>query len=326
MSSSGDGLLEDTDGEIPEGLTVVPGIFEGGSGAVSRKHYLLPAYAELTGNHLVNAYAGIGSGTHGNEPVIHFKLSSAGAELFGELTSQNYGRNMAIVLDDEVICAPSIGQPIHGGEAYIHGRFTWDSAKDLAMMLKTGAFAAPVKFIEERDVKATLGEEAIRKGLRSCVIGLILLFLFSLYYYGMAGLFAFIALLFNMLLILLGLSWLNSTLTLPGIAGMVLTVGMAVDASILIYERIKEELSHGTSSFKAAVSEGFNGAMGVILDANITTFIVGVVLYNFGTGPIKGFAVTTMLGIVATLITGLFFLRSIFTFVLSYLGFERVKI
>ena len=200
------------------------------------------------------------------------------------------------------------------------------AAKELAMLLKTGCLVAPVKFVEQREVRPTLGQESINKGLYSCLIGLVLLFFFSLYYYGVAGLFAFFALVFNLVIVLMGLSWLKAALTLPGIAGMVLTVGMAVDASILIYERVKEELVHKDVSFKAAFEEGFKGATGVILDANITTFIVGIVLFSFGTGPIKGFAVTTMLGIIATLIAGLLFLRSLFRFVFNNLGFEKIKI
>ena len=319
-------LLEETDGEVPEGMIVVPGKLEAGVHGASRMYYLVPAFTDLTGRLLLNAYAGFGGGQQSNQAVVNFEFSSVGAERFGELTSQNYGKTLAVIVDGEVISDPQINDPIYGGRGYIHGSFSWESAKELGMMLKTGAFVAPVSFIEERTVKPTLGEESIRQGIMSCLIGLALLFLFSLYYYKLAGFFAFIALLFNMLLILLGLSWLRATLTLPGIAGMVLTVGMAVDASILIYERIKEELLHTNNSFRGAVAEGFRGAMTVILDANITTFIVGIVLYNFGTGPVQGFAVTTMLGIVATLLTGLFFLRSLFDFTLDKLHYERVKI
>ena len=159
----------------------------------------------------------------------------------------------------------------------------------------------------------------------SCLVGLGLLFIFSIFYYSLSGLFAFITLIYNLILILMGLAWLQVPLTLPGIGGMVLTVGMAIDASILIYERIKEELSKKVT-IKQAVKSGFRDAMMVILDSNITTFIVGVVLYYFGTGPIQGFAVTMMLGIVATLITGLFFLRSIFSFMLSNFNVQKLRI
>jgi len=170
-----------------------------------------------------------------------------------------------------------------------------------------------------------LGAESINKGVRACLVGLLLLFVFCVVWYKTSGLFAFCALIYNLLLILLMLSAIGATLTLPGIAGMVLTIGMAIDASILIYERIKEELKTGVI-LKKAVQTGFSDAMEVILDSNITTFIVGVVLYKFGVGPIQGFALTMMIGIVATLITGLFFLRSIFTFLLENLGVQNIRI
>ena len=192
-------------------------------------------------------------------------------------------------------------------------------------MLQSGSFVAPVTFEEERQIGPALGAESIRQGLMSCLVGLGLLFLFSLYYYNLSGLFAFVALLYNMILVLLGLAWLQMPLTLPGIGGMVLTVGMAIDASILIFEHIKGELSHGVS-ITQSIRDGFSGAMKVILDANITTFITGVVLFYFGTGPIQGFAVTMMLGIIATLITGLFFLRSIFKFMLNNFHVQKLRI
>ena len=184
---------------------------------------------------------------------------------------------------------------------------------------------APVTFEEEREIGPSLGAQAIHQGLLACLVGLGLLFVFSIFYYKLAGLLAFSALIFNLLLVLLGLSQLHATLTLPGIAGIVLTLGMAIDASILIFERIKEELAHG-SGYRKAVNAGFSDAMTVILDANITTFIVGVVLYRFGTGPIQGFAVTMMLGIVSTLLTGLFFLRSFFSFILDNFSVQKLRI
>ncbi len=170
-----------------------------------------------------------------------------------------------------------------------------------------------------------MGQESIKKGLLSCLIGFALIFLFSIFYYSLAGFFAFLALVFNVLLVLVGLALFKATLTLPGIAGIVLTVGMAIDASILIYEQIKDALSRGESA-RQSVNEGFSDAMTVILDGNITTFIIGLVLYYTGTGPIQGFAVTMMIGIIATLITGLFFLRSIFKFMLDNFSIQKLKI
>ncbi len=193
------------------------------------------------------------------------------------------------------------------------------------MLLKSGAFVAPVEFAEERRIGPSLGAESIKTGVMSCLIGLGLVLVFGMFYYKVSGLFAFLALMFNLILTLLGLSLFGATLTLPGIAGMVLTVGMAIDASILIYEKIKELLKGG-AGIRTAVKDGFSDAMVVILDANITTFIVGIVLFKFGSGPIKGFAVTMMLGIISTLITGLFFLRSIFSFMLENTRVKKLSI
>ncbi len=310
-------ILLEFDGELPSDKEILPGQTE------REGYYLVGKYAEVTGKMLKDARPAYG-GTTGVEPVVTFKFNDIGAEKFYMLTSKNYGRQLAIVLDDVVISAPSIKEPIRES-GNISGNFTPDSAKELALLLTSGAFVAPVTFEEERHIGPTLGAESIRQGLVSCLVGLGLLFIFSLFYYSLSGLFAFSALIYNLGLVLMGLAWLKTPLTLPGIAGMVLTVGMAIDASILIFERIKEELLQGVT-ISQAVSTGFSGAMKVILDANITTFIVGALLYNFGTGPIQGFAVTMMLGIIATLVTGLFFLRSLFKFMLSNFHIQKLRI
>ncbi|HWY36322.1 MAG TPA: protein translocase subunit SecD, partial [Nitrosopumilaceae archaeon] len=229
-----------------------------------------------------------------------------------------------IVLDNEIISAPRIESAIRS-RGSITGNFTSAEVKKLAYLLKSGSFVAPVTFEEERQIGPSLGAESVKSGLYSCLAGFGLIFLFSLYYYKLCGLLAFLALLYNLIFVLLGLAWMHATLTLPGIAGMVLTIGMAIDASILIYERIKEELAKG-SALQTAVNTGFSGAMGVILDGNITTFISGIVLYNLGSGPIQGFAVTLMLGIIATLIATLFFLRSFFKFILGNFSIQKLSI
>ena len=182
-ASSEEALLEETDGEIPEGMVITPGKIEGGTSGTRRMYYLLPAYTDLTGRLLLNSSAGFGGGANANEPVVNFEFSAAGAERFGELTSQNYGRSLAFIVDDEVISAPRISDPIYGGRGYIHGSFTWESAQELATMLKTGSFVAPVAVIEERAVRPTLGEESIRQGLISCAVGLSLLLVFPLQMY-----------------------------------------------------------------------------------------------------------------------------------------------
>lgn len=312
-------LLAGYGGRVPEGLEVLPGKPMDGKS----QHYLVSRFAELTGKQLKTASLGYG-GTMGNEPVVQFQWKPAGAEKFYELTRNNIGRPLAIVIDDYVISAPHISTAIRG-EGSISGNFSAEEARDLALLLRSGAFVAPVKFEEERHIGPSLGQESINKGLMACVIGLALLFVFSIVVYKVAGLLAFIVLLYNLLFILFALWALGATLTLPGIAGMILTVGMAIDASILIYERIREELALG-AGLRHAVETGFDGAMSVILDANITHFLIASVLYFLGTGPIKGFAVTMIVGIVATLITGLWMLRSFFTYIIDVLGINKVKI
>jgi preprotein translocase subunit SecD len=314
-------ILDAYDGDLPDGMEIIPGKERGEAGF--KRYYLVSRYTDLTGRLLKDVYTGFGGQTQ-SEIVVHFKFNPEGGEKFYDLTRKNYNRQIAFIVDGEVISDPVIRVPI-STDGYIHGDFTAESATELAMLLKAGAFVAPVTFEEERQIGPSLGQESIRQGLISCLVGLILLFIFSIVTYKTAGLFAFITLLFNLLLILVALAWMRATLTLPGIAGMVLTVGMAIDASILIYEKIREELEHGVA-WRKAVDVGFSDAMEVILDSNITTFLVGVVLYKFGTGPIQGFAVTTMVGIVTTLLTGLFFLRSVFNFVLYNLGSQNIKI
>jgi preprotein translocase subunit SecD len=317
--SSREDILYEYDGTLPDDKEILAGQERG----EHKTFYLVEKYAKVTGRMLKDARPAFG-GRSGVDPIVQFSLDDEGAEQFYELTSKNYGRRLAIILDNEVISAPEIHAAIRSnGE--ISGGFTSESAKTLSVLLKSGSFSAPVTFEEERQIGPTLGQDSRNRGLISCAVGMGILFIFSLFYYRLAGLFAFIALVYNILLVLLGLAWLKATLTLPGIAGMVLTVGMAIDASILIYERIREELAQGIP-LRKAINEGFGGAMGVILDANITTFIVGVLLYNFGSGPIQGFAVTMMLGIIATLITGLFFLKSLFKYALNVFHIQKLRV
>lgn len=313
-------LLLEYDGDLPDDLQILPGERERGRAPY---YYVVQKYAKVTGNMLADARASMGGKT-GIEPVVLFSFSDEGGEKFYELTSKNIGRRLAIVLDNEVISAPNINTAIRTS-GYIEGNSNSEEVKKLAYLLKSGSFVAPVTFEEERQVGPSLGAESIKNGLYSCLGGFGLVFLFSVYYYKWCGLLAFLALIYNLVFILIGLAWMHATLTLPGIAGMTLTIGMAIDAAILIYERIKEELAKG-SSVKHAVDTGFSGAMSVILDGNITTFISGIVLYNLGSGPIQGFAVTLMLGIIATLIATLFFLRSFFKFILNNFSIQKLSI
>lgn len=319
IGSSEKELLLEYDGDLPDDLQIIPGERKDGYSPF----YVVQRFATVTGRMLSDARPSMG-GQSGVQPIVQFSFNDEGAERFYELTSKNYGKQLAIVLDNEVISAPVIQAAIRGTGS-ITGNFTNAEVKTLAYLLKSGSFVAPVTFEEERQIGPSLGQDSINSGLNSCLAGLAILLIFSLYYYKGAGILAFLALVYNLVLILLGMAWLNATLTLPGIAGMVLTIGMAIDASILIFERIKEELRSG-NSLKKSVDTGFSGAMGVILDANITSFIVGLVLYNFGTGPIQGFAVTLMLGILATLVATLFFMRSIFKFILSNFTIQKLSI
>lgn len=316
-----DALLAKYDYELPEGTIVLPG--QRRAAFEESEYYLLPAYSPVSGKYFKNAKVGFG-GEYGNDLAVSFEFDQEGGKRFYELTGDNIGRELAIVLDDEVIQVAKIQSAI-GSSGQISGHMKGDEARSLAKMLKSGAFKAKVNFVEERQIGPTLGQEAIQKGLISCIIGLVLLLLFGITYYRMCGVFSFFTLVYNVILLMLFMALLKATLTLPGIAGMILTVGMAIDSSILIYERIKEALKEGMT-ISAAVEDGFSEAMWVILDSNITTFIVATVLYYFGTGPIQGFAVTMMLGIITTLITGLFFLKSLFKFYLRFFNVQKLSI
>jgi preprotein translocase subunit SecD len=312
-------LLLEYDGDLPDDLEILPG--EGSSDR--RIYYVVHKFAKVTGGMLSDARPAFGGRT-GSEPIVLFSFNSEGGERFYDLTSKNINRQIAIILDGEVISAPKVESAIRTSGS-ITGNFSSSEAKKLSYLLKSGSFVAPVTFEEERQIGPSLGAESVHNGLLSCLGGFLIVLLFSLYYYKFCGLLASLALLYNLVLVLIGMAWLHATLTLPGIAGMVLTIGMAIDASILIFERIKEELAKGTG-LTMAVDNGFSGAMAIILDGNITTFISGIVLYHMGSGPIQGFAVTLMLGIVATLIATLLFLRSFFKFILQNFAIQKLSI
>jgi len=313
-----DDILYKYDGVLPDNKEILPGKASRGG------YYLVTKYADITGNMLKKVSKSVAERDHRIEYQVAFKFNSDAADAFYDLTSKNHGRQLAIILDEVVIQAPVIQAPLRG-EGVITGGFTEQETEELVSLLQSGSFVARVTFEEERQIGPALGAQARHDGLMSCLVGLGLLFMFSVIYYGLSGFFAFLALLYNMILVLVGLHFLKATLTLPGIGGMVLTIGMAIDASILIFERIKEELARG-HGIKQSITDGFSDAMVVIIDANITTFVVAVVLYYFGTGPIQGFAVTMMLGIVATLMSGLFFLRSLFMFMVNNFTIQKLRI
>ena len=250
------------------------------------------------------------------QPEVGIEFNRKGARIFDRITGDNIHKRLAIVLDKSVYSAPVIQDRIAGGKAVITGNFTMNEAKDLAIALRAGSLPAPVKIIEERTVGPTLGADSVKMGMISMVVGGLLVVLFMVIYYKSAGLIADLALVINIILIAGGLAAFQATLTLPGIAGIILTIGMAVDANVIIYERIREELRAGKTAL-ASIHAGFDKAALTILDANVTTLIAALVLYQFGTGPIKGFAVTLGLGIIASLFTALILSKSIFDFILK---------
>jgi preprotein translocase subunit SecD len=269
----------------------------------------------LTGDDINDARVGL---NQYNEPYVSLEFKPRGANIFAEVTGENVGRRFAIVLDDRVRSAPYIREKIGGGRASIEMGVTdyqlaMEDAKVLSLVLRTGALPAPVTIGDIRQVGASLGEDAIAAGLEGGLVGGLLVIAFMLFYYRKLGGVAVLALGTNMVLLLALLAAAGATLTLPGIAGMALTVGMAVDCNIIIYERIREELRLGKNA-RTATDAGFDRALWSVLDGNITTFIAGVVLYTYGTGPIKGFAVTLMIGIISTVFAGIFVSRTLMDF------------
>ena len=239
---------------------------------------------------------------------VDFRFNNAGARKFGDITASNVGKPFAIVLDNKIITAPVIRSPILGGSGIISGGFTAESANDLALLLRAGALPAPLKIIEERSVGPSLGADSIAAGTKASIIGIGLVIIFMVVFYGLFGLFADIAMLINAFMTLALLSLFDATLTLPGIAGIVLTVGMAVDANVLIYERMREETRNGKSPYNA-IEDGFRLAFGTIFDSHVTTLVAALILYQFGTGTVKGFAVTLAIGIICSLYTAVLVTR-----------------
>lgn len=260
--------------------------------------YVISRKAVVGGEHLVDAQPSFQEG----EPVVSFKFNSIGGKKFGEATKNNIGERLAIVLDNEVISAPTIQTAILGGSGIISGNFTVKSANDLALLLRSGALPAPLEVLEERTVGAGLGSDSIKAGAIACVIGLIAVVVFMIAAYGLFGIFTTVAVFTNLFLLLGVLSLMGATMTLPGIAGVILTVGMAVDANVLIFERMREEVKLGRST-KDAAEAGFREAWGTILDSNLTTLVAAFVLFYFGTGPVRGFAVTLTIGILTSMFT-----------------------
>ena len=285
--------------------------------------YLVEKRILVSGSDLTDAQPGFDQRT--NEPIVSFRFNTSGARKFAQVTQENVGKPFAIILDNQVISAPVIREPILGGSGQISGSFTVESANDLAILLRAGALPAPLTIIEERTVGPGLGQDSIAKGKLSSYVGAAMVIAFMLVTYGLFGLFANIAVAINVAMIFGILSLLNATLTLPGIAGIVLTVGIAVDSNVLIYERIREEVRGGLTQINA-IYAGFIRALATILDSNITTFIAAAVLFYIGSGPVRGFAVTLGIGIITTVFTAFTLTRLIVAYWVRWRRPQRVPI
>jgi preprotein translocase subunit SecD len=293
------------------------------TGVVSSQEMLVKSKTILTGEYLKDARVTIDSQAGG--AAVLMDLDAKGAKIFGNVTGENVGKRLAIVLDDIIYSAPVIREKIGGGTASISGSFTATEARDLVIVLKAGSLPAPIKFLEERTVGPSLGKDLINQGKFSIQIGVLLVIVFMILYYRFAGVIANCALLFNVFLIFAGLAAFSATLTLPGLAGIILTIGMAVDSNVLIFERIREEKRLGKTP-RVSLDAGYAKALSSILDANITTLITGLILFQFGTGPVKGFAVTLCLGIVASFFTSVFVSRVIFDWIFERKLFKEISI
>ena len=289
--------------------------------------FLLEDQAELTGGVVEEAKANLGpqGTTSAGQPIVNLSMNSDGARKWSIVTGSNVGRQVAIVLDNKVHMAPNIREKISGGGTLIEGFANIDEAKDIAIVLRAGALPAPVDIIEERVVGPSLGAESVKRGTQSVIIGLIIVLIFMLIYYRVSGSIADFALIWNIVLVLAVLASLQATLTLPGIAGLILTVGMSIDANVIIFERIREELRKGKTP-RAAVDGGYNRALTTIIDANVTTLIAALVLWQFGTGPIKGFATVLFWGILISMFTAIFVTRTIFNSFTSGKNLNKLSI
>ena len=293
---------------------------EGGNEAFFRMYHL-EKEADLTGGVIEEAQATLANG----QSVVSLSMNSEGAKTWSRLTGANVGRRLAIVLDGNVHMAPVIRTKISDGQTQVEGFANMNEAKDIAIVLRAGALPAPVNIIEERTVGPSLGQDSIDQGTRSIIVGLLLVLAFMIFYYKGAGFIASFALLWNLILVLSILAVVGATLTLPGIAGLILTVGMAVDANVIIFERIREELVKGKTP-RSAINSGYSRAITTIVDANVTTILAAIILMQFGTGPIRGFALVLCCGILTSMFTAIFATRTIFNVITSKKDLQRLSI
>lgn len=317
-------FLREFSEKIPEGDEI---LFEKKinreTGKVQKIPLLLKKQAVLTGDLLSDANVNIDS--RFNEPYVSLKFNTAGAKIFEEVTGANVGKRLAIVLDNTVYSAPVIREKIPGGNAQITGNFTLEEAKDLSIVLRAGALPAPLKMLQNVTVGPSLGRDSIEAGKIAGIIGTIAVVTFMIFYYRLSGVIADFALVLNVILLLGAMASLNATLTMPGIAGIILAIGMAVDSNVLMFERIREELRAGKTP-AAAIDSGYSKAFWTIFDSHVTTLITAAVLFQFGTGPIKGFAVTLSLGVAINLFTALVGTKTIFDIMTSKLKIRNLSI
>ncbi len=319
---SADAIRQNYGGQLPAELEILEGDVRGENDEiVGKQYYAVEKRRVVTGRDLRSARPGVGQF---NEPVVNFSLTPAGAEIFGKTTGDNIGTGLAIVLDGRVVSAPVIRARIDN-EGIIEGGFGQQEAEDLSTVLRAGALPAGITYLEERTVGPSLGRDAIEAGLKAGLVGTLFVVLFILIIYNLTGLNAVLALMLNIVMLFGGLAMFGATLTLPGIAGIILTIGMAVDANVLVFERIREELRVGRT-VRSAVDLGFEKALSSIIDSNVTTLIAAVFLFQFGTGPIRGFAVTLTIGLLASIFTAVFVSRWLFDLVLSRRAVQRLSI
>jgi len=312
-------LLAQLGGTVPPDAEIITGGKKNSEGiTIGKEYWLVKKAAIITGRELRNARR---SQDRYNAPAVSFTLIPAAASKFGAYTGSHIGTRMAIVLDHRVMSAPTIQGQI-SDEGIITGNFSVQEAEDLALVLRAGALPATITYLEERTVGPSLGHDSVVRGVRAAIAGLIAVMLFMMVYYKWSGLNANVALLLNLVILMGAMAYFGATLTLPGIAGVILTIGMAVDANVLIFERIREEIEVG-KTVKSAIDAGFGRAFGTILDANLTTLIAALFLFQFGTGPVKGFAVTLSIGILASMFTAVFVSRTLYMIILA--GKDRVE-
>jgi preprotein translocase subunit SecD len=304
-------LLQPYSGKVPDGMDVVAGAASRGD--TTTVYYLVKHVAAITGRDLRNAKQTI---DENNAPAVGFTLNSEGISKFTKVTEANVGRQLAIILDNRVQSAPVIEGRIAQADARITGHFTPQEASDLALILRSGALPASLTYLEQREVGPTLGQDSIRAGVMASLIGLAAVTLFMLFYYKLAGINAFVSVALNLIILLGFMAYLNAVMTLPGIAGFILTIGMGVDSNVLIFERIREELETKKGA-RQAVAAGFGRVWWTIVDTHVSSLIAAAFLFQFGTGPIRGFATTLFFGLIANVFTAVFVSRTLFELILS---------